>query len=241
MAMLMGSQIPLSELPCDCYTAGAKLESLPCYPCHYCAQVHSQWERFKEDADDVVPLAVKNPVSTARHIQPEDDVDQNSELDSTNLSQSTDSSVDVDVENTFELKVDSYAIANSNWITQYSSQELRERQEEDSNLEPIIRWLSQDTEPIPHELYLQSPAVKHLWLCKDQLQFWDNVLFYHWDDKIDRKLVLVVPKSLKEEILQLCHDTISAGHLGEKKTLDRIKRSFLWYGMAKDVKVCFIM
>ena len=87
-----------------------------------------------------------------RHIQPEDDVDQNSELDSTNLSQSTDNSVDV--ENTFELKVDSDAIANSNCITQYSSQELRERQEQESNLEPIIRWLSQDTEPIPHELYL---------------------------------------------------------------------------------------
>ena len=67
--------------------------------------------------------------------------------------------------------MDSDVIANSNWIAQYSSQELRERQEHDSNLEPIIRWLSQDTELIPHELYSQSPAVKHLWLCKDQLQF----------------------------------------------------------------------
>ena len=229
------SRIPLSEMPCDCYTAGLKLESLPCYPCHYCAKVHSQWERSKEDVDDVVPLAVKNPVGSVRHIQLEDD-DQSSKLDSTSLSQPTDNA-DVDVENTSQSKGDSYAITNSNWIAQYSSQELRERQEQDSNLEPIIRWLSQDTEPIPHELYLQSPAVKHLWLCTDQLQFQDNVLFYRWDDKIDRKLVLVVPKSLKEEILQLCHDTITAGHLGEKKTLARVKRSFLWYGMAKDVKV----
>ena len=124
-----------------------------------------------------------------------------------------------------------------NWIAQYSSQELRERKEQYSNLESIIRWLSQDTEPISHELYLQSPAVKHLWLCKDQLQFQDNVLFYHWDEKIDCKLVLVVPKSFKEEILQLYHDTVTAGHLGEKKTLARVKRSFLWYGMAKNVKV----
>ena len=30
---------------------------------------------------------------------------------------------------------------------------------------------------------------------------------------------------------------ITADHLGEKKTLDRLKRSFLLYGMAKDVKV----
>ena len=167
------SQIPLSELPCDCYTAGAKLESLPCYPCHYCAKVHSQWERFKEDVDDVVPLAIKNLVSSVRHIQPEDDVDKNSELDSTNLSQSTDNPVNVDVEITPEPKVDSDVISNSNFMAQYSSQELR-----DSNLKAIIRWLSQGTKLIPQELYLQSPAVKHLWLCKDQLQFQDNILFY---------------------------------------------------------------
>ena len=153
-------------MPCDCYTSGVKLESLPCYPCHYCAKAHSQWERFKEDVDDVVPLAVKNPVGSVRHIQLEDD-DQNSKLDSTSLSQPTDNA-DIDVKNTSQSKGDSYAITNGNWIAQYSSQELRERQEQDSNLEPIIRWLSQDT--IPHELYLQSPAVKHLWLCKDQLQ-----------------------------------------------------------------------
>ena len=127
------SQIPLSEMPCDCYTAGVKLESLPCYPCHYCAKVHSQWEGFK---DDDVPLAVKNPVGSVRHIQLEDD-DQSSKLDLTSLSQPTENA-DVDVENTSQSKGDSYAITNSNWIAQYSSQERRERQEQDSNLEPII-------------------------------------------------------------------------------------------------------
>ena len=43
---------------CDCYTAGCKLENLPCGGCPYCRRAHRQWARFDEDVDDVVPLCV---------------------------------------------------------------------------------------------------------------------------------------------------------------------------------------
>ena len=42
----------------DCYTAGSKLENLPCGGCPYCRRAHRQWARFDEDFDDVVPLCV---------------------------------------------------------------------------------------------------------------------------------------------------------------------------------------
>ena len=48
------------ENQCDCYQAGKDLSSLPCGGCKYCTRVHSQWDRFNEDVDDVVPLAVKS-------------------------------------------------------------------------------------------------------------------------------------------------------------------------------------
>jgi hypothetical protein len=35
------------------------LESLPCGGCNYCTRACQQWERFSEDVDNVVPLAVK--------------------------------------------------------------------------------------------------------------------------------------------------------------------------------------
>lgn len=49
--------------PCDCYHAGAKLESLPCGGCSFCSRDCQQWDRFSEEFDDVVPLALitKNP------------------------------------------------------------------------------------------------------------------------------------------------------------------------------------
>lgn len=52
------SRIP-DELPyCHCYTAGQDPGNLPCKGCEYCQRVHSQWNRFEVDVDDVVPLAI---------------------------------------------------------------------------------------------------------------------------------------------------------------------------------------
>jgi hypothetical protein len=46
---------------------------------------------------------------------------------------------------------------------------------------------------------------------------------------------IVVPKEKINEILELNHDHILAGHLGIAKTLARVKRQFVWPGLGKDV------
>ncbi len=53
------SRRPADEEPCDCYEAGAELNSLPCEGCAYCTRAHHQWARFHEDVDDVVPIGVR--------------------------------------------------------------------------------------------------------------------------------------------------------------------------------------
>ena len=58
------SRIPV-ESACDYYIAGQDVESLPCGGCEFCRRVHSQWIRFEEEVDDVVPITVRHrtPVS----------------------------------------------------------------------------------------------------------------------------------------------------------------------------------
>ena len=58
-----GNADPLSGISdeldyCNCYEAGIELSSLPCEGCKFCTKVHSQWAKFIEDVDDVIPLAV---------------------------------------------------------------------------------------------------------------------------------------------------------------------------------------
>ena len=46
---------------------------------------------------------------------------------------------------------------------------------------------------------------------------------------------VVVPSSYRNEILSLAHESPMAGHLGVRKTLDRILHHFFWPGLRKDV------
>ncbi|KAK7092164.1 hypothetical protein V1264_009758 [Littorina saxatilis] len=47
---------------------------------------------------------------------------------------------------------------------------------------------------------------------------------------------VVVPETLREGILRLSHDVPMAGHLGTKKTQDRLWHSFYWPGMGGDIR-----
>ena len=53
-------------------------------------------------------------------------------------------------------------------------------------------------------------------------------------DEITWKLVL--PDSLKKEVLRQLQDNPAAGHLGFKKTTERVRTRFYWCGLCKDVE-----
>ena len=44
-----------------------------------------------------------------------------------------------------------------------------------------------------------------------------------------------VPKMLRKKVMKVAHDSIFGGHLGIKKTKDRIQTNFYWLGMQGDV------
>lgn len=70
-----------------------------------------------------------------------------------------------------------------------------------------------------------------------QVWSWKMEFFYYrWIDKPGRTCCLIVPDKLKEEVMHHCH-------LGQQKTIERVKQSFLWYRLGLDCthysfKVC---
>lgn len=63
-----------------------------------------------------------------------------------------------------------------------------------------------------------------------------GVLYYEWLDDFDsRSLRLFAPRTLRRKIIEGCHNPPSSGHQDEKKTLERVKRSFYWYVLTADV------
>lgn len=67
------SRIPAPGPVCKCYEAGRKLQDLPCHGCKYCTRLHQQWERFQDEVDYVVPLAVREISVTAAETAAETD------------------------------------------------------------------------------------------------------------------------------------------------------------------------
>ncbi len=76
-----------------------------------------------------------------------------------------------------------------------------------------------------------------MWQCKSQLTLQEGVLYYKWEKGNETRLKLVVPQSLKDEVLRYVHDTMEGGHFGHDKTTQNAKRSFYWYHMNLDTKL----
>ena len=55
------------------------------------------------------------------------------------------------------------------------------------------------------------------------------------DDLGDTQKQILVPKSLRERVMEVAHDSLFGGHLGIKKTEDRIQTNFFWPGLHADV------
>ena len=47
---------------------------------------------------------------------------------------------------------------------------------------------------------------------------------------------VIVPMKYRREVLRHCHDVRTAGHLGIRKTLQRIRQKFYWPCMRRDVR-----
>ena len=48
-------------------------------------------------------------------------------------------------------------------------------------------------------------------------------------------LQLIIPEGFREKVLRLAHETLMSGHLGIKKTMDRVLTEFFWPGVCGDV------
>ena len=126
------SRIPDDTEFCNCYEAGVSPSSLPCGGCAFCTKVHSQWSRFESDVDDIIPLSIRS-ASVAEPLNPSDI------LSPEFLGQEE---------------------TDTNWLPQYSAEELQKAQLNDPDLAKILNWLeSKETPPI-NELYLCSPTIK---------------------------------------------------------------------------------
>ncbi|XP_049326794.1 uncharacterized protein LOC125786977 [Astyanax mexicanus] len=207
---------------CDCYQAGKDLSALPCGGCTHCRRQQGQWARFEADVDDVVPLAIRH-VTKCQEIRTVGiSPSPKNALCSLSCTQNPDEE-----------------LPEANWMSQYSMQELEDKQRQDPCLGVLHQWMEMGEVPRREQVALKSPAIRKYWLCWPQVERHRGVLYYRWesDTGAPPQLRLLVPKSLIKELMELCHNSPLSGHLGVGKTLHRARQHFLWHGMGEDVRL----
>ncbi|CAC5393293.1 unnamed protein product [Mytilus coruscus] len=115
---------------------------------------------------------------------------------------------------------------------------LNELQSNDSDLKRVKRWLTEGQRPQYNEVSSKGYFLRSLWSQFGCLEVHGDVVVRRHDDRERNivKLQAVIPMSERKQILEYCHDTEYAGHLGTHKTLDKIRQSFYWPGLQSEVR-----
>lgn len=111
-------------------------------------------------------------------------------------------------------------------------------QREDDDISYVYQWLTQNRRPEWKDISHLSMTVKRYWAKWDSLILRNGVVYrrkFHDPPKPDTHLLLV-PKSLRKDVMRLLHNNISAGHLGTTRTVSRIKDRFDWPSLREDVE-----
>lgn len=112
-------------------------------------------------------------------------------------------------------------------MTTSDGEDLREAQRNDPELRNLFE-VAEENDPT-ESYYINEGVLMRRWKppsCTSDVE-WSTVS------------QVVIPQKYRQSILKLAHDSSFAGHLGVRKTLDRIWRNFYWPGIRRDVsKYC---
>ena len=117
----------------------------------------------------------------------------------------------------------------------HNPEEIHRLQLEDNIIGPVLRAVEKNEKPLPAQIKTMCPESRRLFQQFDQLKIKDSQLYRRFHDPKDPResgehLQLVVPNVLKKDLLQELHAGVASGHLGEEKTMSRLRERFYWPG-----------
>ena len=130
-----------------------------------------------------------------------------------------------------------YPTTNLNALQQSDPEieKIREKQRKDPELSEIMDYIQHDSLPS------NDAKARRILLRSDCFYISQDGLLYHLDRSQKRSVrdsfsQLVVPQSMKYEILSNVHNHVAGAHFGVHKTFQKLKQRYWWPSMFKDVE-----
>ena len=137
-----------------------------------------------------------------------------------------------------EPEVKGVTMISSTWIQSWTPKEIQSLQANDAALKQIAQWLSTKSLPAKFPQGVHS-HLQTLWTQRQYLVLKNGIVYRQWEDVpgkgLNKRLQLVLPKEMAAEVLAKLHNSSTAGHLGVKKTQEKVQSRFYWVGQRHDV------
>ena len=123
------------------------------------------------------------------------------------------------------------------WACTRPKEELGKLQREDPDIRPILSAKVTGNKPSNQDMVTCSPATRHYWILWDSLVVYDGILLKKFikRNSAGEYLQFIVPLSIRKEVLFQMHNSLVSGHLGCKKTKEKILQRFYWYSLKDEV------
>ena len=117
-------------------------------------------------------------------------------------------------------------------------EELQGEQLRDPHIEPVLRAKETTIKPTADEIKAMGLPSRRLFQLWEQLTITNGLLSRQYETPDGSRVFpqLVVPASRRKKILKDMHEGVIGGHLGEEKSLARVKEQCYWPGHYNDVK-----
>jgi len=121
----------------------------------------------------------------------------------------------------------------------WSPDQLRKDYADDFQLSTFHQLFEQNTEQVPWNTIVGLDRVtKGLWNQWERIAMVDGVLYRDWEsaDGLQHRWQLIPPKSIQQELIKGCHEGMTGGHMGIRRTLHQVERRAYWPGWKADVR-----
>jgi len=114
---------------------------------------------------------------------------------------------------------------------------LQQEQESDEVLKLMLEYIQTGEKPAWAEISHLGLHLKQYWSQWSTLKYQHGILYRQTPNRVgDETLQALIPQSLRTRVMYHMHDHSTAGHLGMKKTYEKIKERFYWVSCKDDVE-----
>ncbi|MEW8546534.1 MAG: reverse transcriptase domain-containing protein [Candidatus Thiodiazotropha sp.] len=118
-----------------------------------------------------------------------------------------------------------------------TQENIRLKQKEDTVLNHLLLWKQDNEKPVWSTVAPLSRELKAYWHDWEMIELKDEILYKKRfrDVGNDAEYLFLMPAVLRKETFRQLHESTTGGHLGRRKTYDKISKRFYWCGMHKDI------